>query len=213
VTDRHTVDTITSDALDALYNQLAALREVARGYCPHCGRGDASPTAQHWEEQKQRADHAEAAIERVRRLHQPTGVVAAAEFGNPPDCTTCGPNTWPCPTIRAVDEDTPAPAAPEGPRRAGGRDLRIPGPTPLLAETIRQMDSDPHGLKGGMIVKSYRDHGQEKWVFRCWGTPTCDGWLSLDHHSQQSAERARDRHALEHHTESAATDSPKEPTP
>ena len=42
-----------------LERQLAALREVARGYCPHCGRGDASPTAHHWEEQKQRADQAE----------------------------------------------------------------------------------------------------------------------------------------------------------
>ena len=66
------------------------------------------------------------------------------------------------------------------------------------------------------IVKSYRDHGQEKWVFRCWGTSTCDGWLSLDHGSQQSAERARDRHVAEQHGEPAApaatqaTDTPKE---
>lgn len=39
----------------------------------------------------------------VRELHQPSGVVAAAEAGEPADCATCGPNTWPCPTIRALD--------------------------------------------------------------------------------------------------------------
>lgn len=44
-----------------------------------------------------------AVVDKVRALHQPTGVVAAAEHGNPPDCTTCGPNIWPCPTIRALD--------------------------------------------------------------------------------------------------------------
>jgi hypothetical protein len=54
------------------YNQLtadlAALRAVARGYCPACGRGDAAPTVADWEQQKQRADQAEAAIARVRRV-------------------------------------------------------------------------------------------------------------------------------------------------
>jgi hypothetical protein len=40
-----------------------------------------------------------------RALHQPVGVVAAAEFGNPPDCAICGPNIWPCPTIRALDKE------------------------------------------------------------------------------------------------------------
>jgi hypothetical protein len=41
----------------------------------------------------------------VRALHQPVGVVAAAEFGNPPDCAICGPNIWPCPTIEALDQE------------------------------------------------------------------------------------------------------------
>jgi hypothetical protein len=81
-----------------------------------------------------------------------------------------------------------------------------PEPDPAVAqEAIRQMDADPHGLEAGMIVKAYRDHGAEKWVFRCWGTDTCDGALSLDHYSQQSAERARDRHVAEQH--------PAEPVP
>ncbi|MGW5175871.1 hypothetical protein ACWERY_16105 [Streptomyces sp. NPDC004082] len=44
-----------------------------------------------------------AVVEQVRRLHQPASVVAAAEAGVAPDCTVCGPNVWPCPTVRALD--------------------------------------------------------------------------------------------------------------
>lgn len=59
--------------------------------------------------------------------------------------------------------------------------------------------ADPHT---GLVVQPYRtDQGRPAWVFRCWGTDTCNGWLSLDHTSQQSAERARDRHVAEEHTE------------
>lgn len=35
---------------------LAELRTVARGYCPHCGRGDAAPTVEDWDRERQRAD-------------------------------------------------------------------------------------------------------------------------------------------------------------
>ncbi|MFI5687859.1 hypothetical protein [Streptomyces sp. NPDC051636] len=35
---------------------LAALRQVSRGYCPTCGRGDAAPTVEDWEQQRDRAD-------------------------------------------------------------------------------------------------------------------------------------------------------------
>lgn len=57
----------------------------------------------------------------------------------------------------------------------------------------------------GLVVQPYRtDRGDPAWVFRCWGTTTCDGWLSLDHTSQQSAERARDRHVNEAHQEQHA---------
>lgn len=50
-----------------------------------------------------------AVVERVRSLHQPTGVVAAAEAGSEPDCAVCGPNVWPCPTYRALDGEDPQP--------------------------------------------------------------------------------------------------------
>jgi hypothetical protein len=60
VTDRKPLDDMTSDDLDQLHDQLDALRAVARGYCPACGRGDAAPTVTDWEQQKQRADQAEA---------------------------------------------------------------------------------------------------------------------------------------------------------
>lgn len=57
---RPTASTITDAQLDALYDELGALREVARGYCPECGRGDAAPTVTDWEQQRQRAEQAEA---------------------------------------------------------------------------------------------------------------------------------------------------------
>ncbi|MGW5477666.1 hypothetical protein [Streptomyces sp. NPDC004008] len=58
VRDRHL------QQLDPLYNQLAALRAVARGYCPACGRGDAAPTLDDWERERQRAEAAEALLKR-----------------------------------------------------------------------------------------------------------------------------------------------------
>lgn len=63
--------------------------------------------------------------------------------------------------------------------------------------------TEPHT---GLVVQPYRnDRGENVWVFRCWGSDSCDGWLSLDHTSQQSAERARDRHVTEEHATVPAT--------
>lgn len=76
-------------------------------------------------------------------------------------------------------------------RIAAALDEPAAGPTATRA-------ADPHT---GLVVQPYRtDQGRPAWVFRCWGTDTCNGWLSLDHTSQQSAERARDRHVAEAHT-------------
>ncbi|MFE7072682.1 hypothetical protein ACFU96_21630 [Streptomyces sp. NPDC057620] len=38
---------------------------AAAGYCTHCGRGDLAPTADEYEQQRQRADQAEAALREV----------------------------------------------------------------------------------------------------------------------------------------------------
>lgn len=118
MTDRIQLDAMTSDALDALYVQLDALRAVARGYCPACGRGDAAPTVEDWEREKQRADQAEADIaavrDRVRAHHQPI----TGDGG--PYCQTCTqedrqppPIGWwvpyPCPTVAALDTPEPTP--------------------------------------------------------------------------------------------------------
>lgn len=136
-------------ALARSETELAALREVARGYCPACGRGDAAPTVADWEQQRQRADQAaarvadyeqrltwhttctacartlatgiretdradraEAALNRVRALH------CKASDGD--TCVYCayaqrpGHGTgWPCDTIRVLNGDRPAPAATE----------------------------------------------------------------------------------------------------
>lgn len=77
---------------------------MTTGYCPHCGRGDCSPTADQWLEQRQRADRAEAAIARVRALHGRWDCDANS-------CASCvdsygTPVPYPCPTLRALDGTT-----------------------------------------------------------------------------------------------------------
>ncbi|MEU3527527.1 hypothetical protein AB0E62_27275 [Streptomyces sp. NPDC038707] len=68
MTDRRTASTITDTELDQLYNALDTLRAVARGYCEHCGRGDATPPPEAYEEQRARAARAEAALADVRMI-------------------------------------------------------------------------------------------------------------------------------------------------
>jgi hypothetical protein len=53
--------------------ELAALRQVARGYCPHCGRGDAAPTVADWERERQRADQAEGRLAHLQATSEAAG--------------------------------------------------------------------------------------------------------------------------------------------
>jgi hypothetical protein len=48
------------------------------GYCPACGRGDAAPTADDWEQQRQRADRAEAELR--DRVHADSADAAAGSY-------------------------------------------------------------------------------------------------------------------------------------
>lgn len=80
MTDRIPLDHLTSDNLDQLYAEtarltagLAALRTVARGYCPACGRGDAAPTVEDWEREKQRADQAEGRLAHLQESSEAVG--------------------------------------------------------------------------------------------------------------------------------------------
>ncbi|MDX2846438.1 hypothetical protein PV377_47355 [Streptomyces ipomoeae] len=66
MTDRIPLDHLTSDQYDQLCDELEALRQVARGYCPACGRGDAAPTIDDWQRERQRAEQAEADVKRLR---------------------------------------------------------------------------------------------------------------------------------------------------
>jgi hypothetical protein len=56
--------TAAEEELARLRAELAALRAVARGYCPACGRGDAAPTVEDWERERRRADRAEKELAR-----------------------------------------------------------------------------------------------------------------------------------------------------
>lgn len=83
MSDRIPLDDLTSDQLDALYDraegaeaELTALKTITSGYCPHCGRGDCSPTTDQWYAQRTRADRAEATLERAL---SPEAIRAAAE--------------------------------------------------------------------------------------------------------------------------------------
>jgi hypothetical protein len=99
-------------------------------------------------------------------------------------------------TVRPVD--------PEVERAATERARRVADEARRASEQLAALNA-PHT---GLVVQPYRnDQGRPAWVFRCWGTDTCDGYLSLDHHSQQSAERARDRHLAEDHATLPAHDA------
>ncbi|MEV6580223.1 hypothetical protein AB0M92_18895 [Streptomyces sp. NPDC051582] len=50
-------------------SQHATATAIANGYCPDCGRGDAGPTADQYEQQRQRADAAEASLAALKRAH------------------------------------------------------------------------------------------------------------------------------------------------
>jgi hypothetical protein len=60
-------------ALKPELDAFAALRQVARGYCPDCGRGDAAPTVDDWEQQRQRADEAEGRLAHLQESSEAVG--------------------------------------------------------------------------------------------------------------------------------------------
>jgi hypothetical protein len=90
--------------------ELAALRAVARGYCPHCGRGDAAPTVEDWEQQKQRADHAEAALEQVRDACDRLRRASVLADGQPHTDRERGVIQTVERVLAVLDESTPGPA-------------------------------------------------------------------------------------------------------
>jgi hypothetical protein len=186
MTDRHTVDSITSDALDQLYYRLdqiwdaAALHRqglltAAELYAVIEADDPLDPATTGHVYLSTGCHHGDHAY-----CQAMTGLNGAKR---PSRCKFCDARCQ----CSCHDEQPSGPAAIEAIEAA-------------RAEVVRQMDADPDGLKAGMIVKPYTEHGEKKWVFRCWGTDDgCDGWLSLDHYSQQSAQRARDRHVAEEH--------------
>lgn len=65
---------------------------------------------------------------------------------------------------------------------------------------------DPHGEPTGdldvtpfLVVHRYRrDQGDHAWLYRCWGDGGCDGFLSLDWSSRDTAEREARAHLAGH---------------
>ena len=105
MTDRRTVDTINDDQLSQLYDELDRARQELQ---QHAEADSADAAAGSY---AGRAEGAEARLAHVRRLHRPVGVVAAAEFGEAPDCAACR-RAWPCQTYNAVTTEEHAIAQP-----------------------------------------------------------------------------------------------------
>lgn len=80
----HRVRDAVLAAIQPELDALAALRAVARGYCPSCGRGDAAPTVEDWEQQRDKAGRLEianralntAALEAVERAERAEAAIA-----------------------------------------------------------------------------------------------------------------------------------------
>lgn len=185
--DREVFEAMADAALGAVQPELdalTALRAVARGYCPACGRGDAAPTVDDWEQQKTRADQAE----RERHTARQHAAAIAAQRDRLRQRMNHLADRW----EYALAVDKP------------------------YGRTLRSEISVAPFCGTSTAVRPYRaDDGSQKWAARCWGTDTCDGWLSLDHDTERWAEIARDRHLAEAHTAPApaatqATDTTKE---
>ncbi|MGW3196277.1 hypothetical protein ACWDBD_17160 [Streptomyces sp. NPDC001118] len=63
-------------ALGKAETELAALRQVARGYCPACGRGDCAPTVEDEAAHAQTIDSLDRAVRRARRAEAVIEAVA-----------------------------------------------------------------------------------------------------------------------------------------
>lgn len=91
----------------------------AAGYCPHCGRGDAGPTADEYAASQRRAVRIQQILDdtrdRVRKIHQPardwswTGLGCDHDGAHTNPCVHCR-TCYPCPTAAALEppkETTP----------------------------------------------------------------------------------------------------------
>jgi hypothetical protein len=231
--DRYTADTINDDALDQLYDGLdGAYRErahlvayIAALHPSHIGYTDPAaidwlvvtietPTGQmSWhiaERDRDLFEHVrlvpavhnvwdghttEEKYARLRRLTASPGRAEAALARVRKACAS----------VKAGDQGHSAAVDWVVMRVLEAIDARLVnvGGAPVASSPAATQATEPHT---GLVVQPYRnDRGENAWVFRCWGTDTCDGWLSLDHYSEQSAERARDRHAAEEHGAPAPT--------
>ncbi len=134
MTGRHTVNTITSDALDALYEQLeAAEAGEAQRQLATAREALASATT--------RAARAEAALASARALHRPQP--DGSGFPDSQQCGTCSQDggdgyqylvPYPCPTICALDQPTTSPTAWTPPPPGDTREQLPPAVLALLPD-------------------------------------------------------------------------------
>lgn len=171
---RHTVDTITSDALDELYERLRKAERAANLLADSHRRAEAAEARLQVTSEAAGTVLDRTATERDDARQQAAAIAAQRDRLRQRMHTLA--NRWDDPST----PDTPTAQA-------------------LRAEiTVAPFDPD-----GAMAVREYTERGRTLWAFRCWGTDTCDGWLGLGHHTQTSALAERERHVLKEHQEQA----------
>ncbi|NUS22705.1 MAG: hypothetical protein HOV92_00555 [Streptomyces sp.] len=181
MTDRKTLDQMTSDDLDHLHRQLDAARRALNPDDLRLVDEMTATVEQHMDQ----AARAEAAVARVRKAID--SVKAAGQGHTPTTPYDRG-------VERAVDWVTMRVLEAIDARLVNGT-----APEPAATQATERSDTGT-----GLVVHPYRDERNlQRWVFRCWGTDTCDGWLGLGHHTEASALREWDRHVAEAHTEPA----------
>ncbi|WP_030344823.1 hypothetical protein [Streptomyces sp. NRRL S-1022] len=101
MTDRKTASTINDAELDQLYRDLDALRAECRAWAEAESADIAAGSY------AGRVEELQGAIARVRALH-------VNSYGLCDECTGSHGVPWPCPTIQALDQPTPAATQPTG---------------------------------------------------------------------------------------------------
>ncbi|MET7933461.1 hypothetical protein [Streptomyces sp. NPDC005322] len=122
-----------------------------------------------------------------------------------------------CDVLTAELAPQPGPVASHGPHSPSGApedaatperagDGRTDIPLPDFIEIAKyRLGRDG---RGASVWSSAAPSRWPAWAARCWGDGPCDGWVSLDHHTEQSAQRWVRRHLAEDHPDTGPDTGP-----
>lgn len=159
MTPRPTADTITEAELDALYRKIEIAEKAADGQSTF--KWYADDAQRRLKVQRERAEQAEAAIDRIRARHTrgPNGC-----------CADCSLNYWPCPTICLLDgppcgpecEEWHAPAEQPGPAATEATGPRDCPPSDVGVEHTELRERCEAAVR--MILAGTGAHTVDEWA-------------------------------------------------